>query len=311
MILSVSRRTDIPSFYSDWFYNRIKKGYVLVRHPMNFHQIWKISLSPDVIDGIIFWTKNPVPMMRRLEELKNFPFYFQFTLNSYKKDAEPTVPLKNSVLIPAFQRLSSRIGKERVIWRYDPIFFSQTYTPEYHCKYFRELAARLSGYTEKCTVSFLDRYKNTERTMGPLHITAPTKERQWALLKNFSAIAKEYGITIDTCAEKNDFNDIGITHAHCIDKDRLEQIGGFKLSVKKDKNQRAECGCAASIDIGSYNTCKNGCLYCYANYNPAAVNKNYRTHNPCSPLLYGEIEPGDVIKERVIASSKDNRIILF
>ena len=132
MIISASRRTDIPAYYSDWFYNRIREGFVCVRNPMNFHQVSRISLSPDVVDGIVFWTKNPLPLMPRLEELRAYPFYFQFTLTPYGKDVEPGVPNKNDVILPAFQELSRQIGPERVIWRYDPILFTDHYTMDYH-----------------------------------------------------------------------------------------------------------------------------------------------------------------------------------
>ena len=173
MIISASRRTDIPSYYSDWFYNRIKDGFVYVRNPMNIHQIGKISLAPDVVDGIVFWTKNPAPMIDRLEELEKYTYYFQFTLNSYGTDIEMNVPSKNDVVIPAFQKLSSKIGKERVVWRYDPILITEKYSLDYHVKYFRILADKLADYTEKCTVSFLDFYKNTQRNIAPLGIMPP------------------------------------------------------------------------------------------------------------------------------------------
>ena len=116
MIISASRRTDIPAYYSDWFFNRIKEGFVLVRNPMNFHKVGKVRLSPEVVDGIVFWTKNPVPMMDRLDEIGDYPYYFQFTLTSYGKDVEPNVPSKNEVIIPAFQKLSRKIGRDRVVW---------------------------------------------------------------------------------------------------------------------------------------------------------------------------------------------------
>ena len=176
MILSASRRTDIPSFYSEWFYNRIKEGYVCVRNPMNIHQISRISLSPDVVDGIVFWTKNPTSMLERIHELDEYTYYFQFTLNSYGKDVERNVPSKNDVIIPTFQRLSSIIGKERVVWRYDPIIINDFYTLDYHKKYFKILCSKLSKYTEKCTVSFVDLYKNTTRNTKPLNIHIPTNE---------------------------------------------------------------------------------------------------------------------------------------
>lgn len=311
MIISASRRTDIPTYYSEWFYNRIKEGYVLVRNPMNIHQISKISLSPDVIDGIVFWTKNPVPMLGRISELQEYNYYFQFTLNSYDRDIEPNIPSKNKIIIPAFQQLSKMIGKDRIIWRYDPIFFNETYTMEYHCKYFRVLAAKLANYTEKCTVSFLDFYRNTSRNIRSLNIQKETKEQQLEIMQRFSEIAKEYKIYIDTCAEESDFNQFGIGHAHCIDKERFERIGKYKLMVEKDSNQRTECGCIASIDIGTYNTCKNGCLYCYANYSHNTVVKNTQNHNPKAPLLFGEVRNDDIIKERKVKSCKECQLTLF
>lgn len=311
MIISASRRTDIPAFYSEWLFNRIKEEYVLVRNPMNVHQIGKISLSPDVVDGIVFWTKNPIPMMAHLSELEKYTYYFQFTLTSYDRDVEPNIPSKNKSIIPAFQNLAKAIGRDRVIWRYDPIFFNDRYTMEYHCKYFRVLASKLADYTEKCTISFLDLYKNTERNVRPLNIGKETFEMQYELLQRFSEIAKEYGFYIDTCAEKIEWGNLNIPHACCIDKERFEHIGKCRLSLGKDQNQRAKCGCIASMDIGAYNTCKHGCLYCYANYSQNTVKRNSMTHNPNSPLLFGEVGEGDVIKERVVKSCKENQLTLF
>lgn len=311
MIISASRRTDIPTYYADWLFNRLKEEYVLVRNPMNIHQIGKISLAPEVVDGIVFWTKNPIPMLDRLSELDKYNYYFQFTLNAYGKDVEPNIPSKNDVVIPAFQQLSKKIGRERIIWRYDPIFFNEYYTMEYHCKYFRMLAERLGPYTEKCTVSFLDLYRNTARNTKPLNIQPETQAQQIEIMQRFLEIANEYGLYIDTCAEEIELEKFGISHAHCIDKERFEQIGKYKLSVEKDPNQRPECGCIASIDIGTYNTCKNGCLYCYANYSHNTVIKNTQLHNPLSPLLFGEIGPDDTIKERKVKSCKDCQFTLF
>lgn len=311
MIISASRRTDIPSYYSEWMINRLKEKYVFVRNPMNIHQVSKIDLSPDVVDAIVFWTKNPTPMLPYLDQLKDYTYYFQFTLSAYGPDVEKNLPSKNKIIIPTFQQLSKEIGKERVIWRYDPIFFSKQYTMEYHCKYFEVLASKLGDYTEKCTVSFMDMYRNTERNVKPLDIVKDTYEKQTELLQRFVEISNKYGLYIDTCAEVNDFRNIGVEHSHCIDRERIERIGGFRLDVDKDTNQRAECGCVASIDIGAYNTCKNGCLYCYANYSTNTVEKNFGMHNPKSPLLFGEIEDSDVIKERKVESMINNQMNLF
>lgn len=311
MIISASRRTDIPSFYSDWFFNRIKEGYVYVRNPINIHQVGKVILSSDVIDGIVFWTKNPLPMINRLDEINDYIYYFQFTLNSYSKDIEPNIPSKKDVIIPTFKKLSQKIGKDKVIWRYDPILFNEKYTVDYHLKHFKTLANKLAGYTEKCTISFLDLYKNTQQNTASLRITNPTLHQKEEIMQQFSEIAKASGIYIDTCAEDIDLSKFDIQHASCIDKERLERLGGYRLIIDKDKNQRSACGCVTSIDIGAYNTCKNGCLYCYANFNPNIAFNNYLMHDIHSPLLFGAISDADVIKDREIKSCRDCQMRFF
>lgn len=310
MIISASRRTDIPSCYSEWMYHRLKEKYVLVRNPMNSRQISKIDLSPDVVDAIVFWTKNPAPMMKRLDELSAYRYYFQFTLTAYGPEVETNLPSKNKIVIPAFQRLSKEIGKEKVIWRYDPIFFSERYTMEYHCRYFNVLAAKLGGYTETCTVSFLDFYRNTERRLKPLGIRKDTFAMRTELMGRFAQTASEYGFRINTCAEEGDFTSMGIGRASCIDRERIERIGGFRLNVAKDKNQRAQCGCVSSVDIGAYHTCKNGCIYCYANASEQAAFKNAAKHDPNSPLLFGTIDEADRIIEKEAKSLVERQMTL-
>ena len=311
MIISASRRTDISTYYSEWFFNRLREGYVLVRNPMNARQISRISLSPEAVDGIVFWTKNPVPMLSRLGELEPYPYYFQFTLTAYGRDVEPNLPGKNGVLIPAFQELSRMAGRERVVWRYDPIFLSDRYTVEYHCRYFRVLAAKLGEYTEKCTVSFLDFYRSTARNMRSLHIREMTAAQQREMMERFSEIAGEYGLYIDTCSEAISLEDLGISHASCVDRERLERIGGYRLKVGRDRNQREECGCAASVDIGAYDTCGNGCLYCYATDSRPRAAERVRAHRPDSPILFGTVGPEDVIREREAVSLREQQLSLF
>lgn len=304
MLISASRRTDIPTYYSEWLYNRIHDGYVLVRNPMNAHQIGRVSLSPDVVDGIVFWTKNPTPMLGRLDELKDYNYYFQFTLNPYSKDIEPNIPSKNDVIIPTFLKLSEAIGTDRVIWRYDPIILSEKYTLEYHLEYFEKLAHILASHARKCTFSFLDLYKNTKKNVRSLNLRPISSEDVITLAKGFHEIALGYGLKLDTCAEQIDLSDFRISHAHCIDKNIFEQFCGCPLKIDKDKNQRPECGCVASIDIGAYNTCVNGCYYCYANFNSKAAATNYAKHDPLSPLLFGTVGDDDVIKDRAMSSCK-------
>lgn len=311
MIISASRRTDIPTYYSEWFYNRIREGYVCVRNPMNIHQISKVSLSPDVIDGIVFWTKNPIPMMNRLNELKDYMYYFQFTLNSYGTDIEANIPNKNNVIIPAFRDLSRKIGAERVIWRYDPILFTSKYTIDYHINYFNEIAKRLSGYTKKCVISFVDLYRNTKANTKDIGLLPLTTKDMYELAARLVEIADKNNLIVESCAEKINLDQFGIAHGHCIDCNLFEQLIGYKLDLDKDKNQREECGCMASIDIGMYNTCKNGCKYCYANFSEKTVMKNCGIHDPLSPLISGIITEEDVVKEREIYSCKHCQLNMF
>ena len=311
MIISASRRTDIPTYYSEWFFNRIKDGYVYVRNPMNAHQISKVSLSPEVVDGIVFWTKNPIPMMSYLDKLEDYAYYFQFTVNSYGKDVELNVPNKNDTVIPAFRELSSRIGADRVIWRYDPILLTEKYTIDYHVNYFNELAKRLSGYTHKCVISFVDLYRNTQTHLKELNLLPLGDEEMYELAERLVEIANKNSLIVESCAEKINLEQFGIQHGHCIDCVLFEKILNCKMNLSKDNNQRPECGCMESIDIGAYNTCKNGCKYCYANFSQTTVNKNTGAHNPKSPLLFGDVMPDDRISERKMVSLKDCQLGLF
>ena len=301
MILSVSRRTDIPAFYSDWFYNRIKEGYVYVRNPMNIHQVSKIEINPNVVDCIVFWTKNPQKMLSRLNELIDYNYYFQFTINPYDKLLELNVPKKNNI-IDTFKALSDTIGNNKVIWRYDPILLSHNVDTNYHIKYFEEIAKRLSSFTNKCTISFIDNYKKTERNLDGTGSKELTDNEIIFLSRELVKIASSYDIEIQTCAEKIDLETIGVKQGRCIDNVIIEDIVGYQLETKKDKNQRSECGCIESIDIGEYNTCSHNCLYCYANFNKEQVKQKIEKHNPLSPLLIGNVTNKDIIKERCVAS---------
>lgn len=308
MILSVSRRTDIPNYYSDWFYNRIKDGFLYVRNPMNFHQISKIKITPDVVDCIVFWTKNPSPMMARLDELKDYNYYFQFTLTGYGKDVEENLPDKKEKMIPIFQELSDKIGSKKLIWRYDPIFFSDRYTVEYHLKAFKSIAEALKGYTKKCVISFVDIYSKNKKNMDRLSSYSLKEDELREFARKLSRIAADNNIKVGSCAEKINLDECGITHNCCIDKKLIEDIIGCKINVGKDKNQRMECGCVESVEIGAYNTCMNGCAYCYANYNSKSVEANAALYDPMSPLLCGQVHEDDKITIRKVKSLKETQL---
>ena len=311
MILSVSRRTDIPNYYSEWFLDRLKEGYLYVRNPINIHQISKITLSPEVIDCIVFWTKNPKPMLARLHELEPYPYYFQFTLTGYGNDIEPHVPHKKKIIIPAFRTLSRKIGKERVIWRYDPIIFTDKYSPAYHVKAFAQIAKKLHGCTSKCVISFVDIYMKNIKNMKTLHSFSLPENDLRSFLKEIAFIAQNHDIKIASCAETIDLSSCKIEHNSCIDKELIEKITGCKIRAKKDKNQREACGCMESIDIGTYNTCKNGCLYCYANHSEESVSQNCSLYDVNSPLLCGRITKNDKITEKKEKSWKETQLTIW
>lgn len=311
MILSVSRRTDIPAFYAEWFFQRIREGFLYVRNPMNPRQVSRIGLSPEVVDCIIFWSKNPAPMLERLDELREYPFYFQFTLTGYGRDIEPGLPDKRKEVIATFQKLSEKVGKERVVWRYDPILVNGRYTIEYHLKAFEEIAGCLKGYTEKVVISFVDFYAKTLRNTKDLYIKSLSREEMREIAEGMAQIAKSCGLVIETCAEQINLQDVGIRHGSCIDKKRIEKIAGCSLSVEKDKNQREACGCCESIDVGAYNTCRNGCRYCYANYHEEQVRKCIACYDVDSPLLCGRIEPEERVTERKVRSFRNPQLSIF
>lgn len=288
MILSVSRRTDIPSFYSEWFFNRIKEGYVYVINPFNRKQVSKVSLRAEDVDCIVFWTKDPKPMLNRLRELKDYKYYFQFTITSYRKDIETNLRPKKE-LIKTFKDLSEAIGKEKVIWRYDPILLNDFYTKEYHYEWFERFMQELSPYTERCVISFIDFYKKTERSIKHLNIKQFNEEDIYEMAEVLSKISRGYGITLEACSEKFDLSKVGINPTKCIDDRLISKIIGADINVKKDPTQREECGCVKSVDIGQYNTCIHGCAYCYANFDHEKAKLNYKNHNCNYPLLSGEL----------------------
>lgn len=309
MILSVSRRTDIPAFYSDWFIQRLKEGFLYVKNPINPHQVSKIPLSPEVVDCIVFWTKNPANIIERLGCFKDYMHYFQFTLTGYGKDIEPNVPDKRDML-EIFKRLSKKIGKERVIWRYDPIFLSKRYTVEYHLKAFGEIASSLSGYTKKAVISFVDFYANTKRNMKGIGVEVFTPDGMVKLAKDIAHIASRHHITVEACAEEMDFGEIGVSPGSCIDQKLVESLLGCKIDAKKDKNQRGACRCIESVEVGAYHTCLNGCKYCYANFNEKKVEETVKGYDVDSPILCGEIKEGDVVTYRKATSLKDMQVCL-
>lgn len=301
MILSVSRRTDIPAFYFEWFLNRMREGYLYVRNPMNLKQVSRVELSPGAIDCIVFWTKNPAPAMERLSELAAYTYYFQYTLNPYGKDIEPNLPDLQSRL-KSFESLSEMIGQERIVWRYDPIFMNDHITVEWHKEQFRKLAHALNGMTDTVVISVLDDYKKIRNQMRTVNNRAMVDDELKGIMEFFRDTATNNGMKIRSCAEDMDLSRYGIPPGKCIDDERIGKLLNCDMDSKKDKNQRDVCGCIESVEVGVYNTCRHGCRYCYANYSSDVVAENCLKHDPQSPFLIGQMQYDDKVTVRKVKS---------
>ena len=351
MIVSVSRRTDIPAWYADWFYARLRAGYADVRNPYRPRQVSRVPLTPGEADGFVFWTKNPLPMLGRLGELRDRAWYFQFTLTPYGRELEPGLPNKREVLVPAFRRLSQLAGPGRVVWRYDPVVLTPSFTPDTHRRCFPAMAQLLEGATDECIVSFVDDYACARRRMKQAGVSAPSAGQAASLLNFFAETAGQYGMRLSVCCEPSlmaagcfsaqkqaekvrddaipipGFDGLQrggcsakketsqeedtslkrraalphVVQARCIDTERLAKIAGTAVLAAPDSNQRKGCGCAKSVDIGAYDTCRSGCVYCYASHSAGRLAERCAQHETGSSLLYGRLEDGDEITVRRVS----------
>lgn len=308
MILNTGSRTDIPAFYSDWFFNRIREGFVLVRNPYNPVMVTRYLLKPDVVDAVVFCTKNPIPMLSRLEEFSDFDTFWFVTITPYGRDIEPFVPEKEEIL-EAFCRLSKIVGIQRVSWRYDPVFLTEKYSADFHIRRFEQMAGRLKGAAGQCVVSFIDLYEKTRRNFPG--VRSVSDREQAYLIDAFSQIAGGCGLQIHLCCENAGLVRDNVDAAGCMSKEVLERAIGCKLDVPKRKAARAECSCLLGADIGAYNTCGHGCLYCYANYDRQAVLANMKNHEPSSPLLTGALRAEDIVRDAEQTSWKNNQMSIF
>lgn len=311
MLLFASGRTDIPAFYSEWFMNRLREGFVDVRNPYYSEQVARYKLTKDVIDCFIFCTKNPAPMLPYLEELKakTTGLYFHVTITPYEKDVEPNVPEKDLVM-DSFIELSRALGKDCVCWRYDPIFINEKYPVSSHIKAFRSMAEKLSGYTDRCIISFIDLYKKTLKNFPGVKEVSESDQK--FLASSLSRIAFENGIRIESCAEKLDLTACGVEAGQCVSRTVIEKAAGIHLIQNTGRqNLRKGCACLPTTDIGAYNSCPHLCKYCYANYDAKLVEKNFNLHNPSSSFLLGSSKESDIFHNAKQESMKDEQLFLF
>jgi hypothetical protein len=294
MIISASRRTDIPAFYGEWFYNRILEKFVLVKNQMNPISITQIDLSLENVDCIVFWTKDPKKFFEYLPKIDalGYKYYFQFTLTSYDTKMESNVKKKLNI-IDTFIKLSDQIGKNKIIWRYDPIIINSQYSINYHTEWFEYLCNKLYNYTEKCVISFIDikPYNFIKDIMKTKYINELNLNEIDTVAKTIHDISQKYNLKIATCSEYIDLDKYGFIHNKCIDDELIKKLFNINVSKKKDTSQRNECKCIVSRDIGTYNTCKHNCVYCYAKKG----HSNSKYYVPNSPLLCGEFLENDKI----------------
>ena len=307
MLIFASGRTDIPAFYSEWFMNRIREGFVDVRNPYYGDQVSRYRLVPDLVDCLVFCTKNPQPMIRHIPELRErgFALYFFVSITPYGSDIEPNVPAKQQ-LIESFISLSQAAGVQCVCWRYDPIFIDARYSPAYHERAFTAIADRLAGHTGRCIISFIDLYEKTKRNFPG--IRAVTAAEQEELGRAFGTVGAEKGLHIESCAEKIDLSRFGILPGACISRGVVERAGGIKLRQNPGVQKlRSGCGCLPMHDIGAYNSCPHLCRYCYANYDAQLVRKNAARHDPNSSFLLGSASGKDSLHQAQQQSFRDRR----
>ncbi len=262
-VISVSRRCDVPAYQAEWFMEAIRQGGLYVNHPYT-GQVSYVSLDPDDVTALVFWSKNFIPINPYLHELRNsYHCIFHYTITGLPGHIEPNIP-DTRQSVEQFITISKNFSPENLIWRYDPVIFSDDFDENYHIAIFESIARNLSGYTVRCFTSFVQRYRKNDRAMMPLYEYSVTDDqRKQALAQKLSAIAASYGIVLYACCCPV-MLDAGLPQAHCIDKKQIASVTGNDVSYLKAKPSRKGCGCYASIDIGTYGTCKGGCLYCYA-----------------------------------------------
>jgi hypothetical protein len=288
MVISASRRTDIPAFFSRWFMNRLEAGFVEVVNPVNPSQVKRVDLRPQSVDAIVFWTRNPLPLLKYLKRIGSMGhnYYFLYTLTGYPGELEPNLPTVDNAATTS-RMLSDIVGPSKVIWRYDPIILSSLTEYDYHRANFEMLCKRLSGTTNRAMVSFLEFYRKTDRRLQQLsrqvgiewRDARQDSHRSLELMKSLNQIARSYGIDMQSCSEELDIGPAGVSPARCVDYELIHRISGATLAYKKDPSQRNKCLCGISVDIGAYNTCGYRCIYCYANSSFELSRRNFRAIN--------------------------------
>jgi len=301
MIISASRRTDIPAFYSPWLLNRLRAGEVLVRNPFNRRQVSRLRLDPGQVDCLVLWTKNPAPLLPLLPLITamGYSLVVHFTITGCDHALEPGLPALDE-RIATFRALAKVLGPQRVLWRFDPIVLTQSQGPEDWLIRFSWLAAQLHGYTFQCAVSFVSLYAKCRRNLAGVDLLRVDEAAKQVLALGLAEQARFYGMRLVACCDAFLTEHCGVEPARCIDAVQLGAILGRSLRAEKDPGQRPGCGCSRSVDIGAYDCCGHGCRYCYATTSMRTVARNMSDHDVNSPLLIGHLQGDEIIREREI-----------
>lgn len=295
MIINTGGRTDTVNYYSEWLLQRFEEGYVYSRNPLFPNHITKYRLDPLVVDCVVFCSKNYRPILNDLHKISDrFRVFCHYTITAYGKDVEPGVPSIDES-IDTLIELSKIVGYEKIAWRYDPVLLTDKYTIDYHLQTFEYMTKQLSKYVSFCIFSFVEMYKRLDRNMPELMPLAENDKQ--ALAKGMGDIAQKYGLHLQTCGTSDSYSQYGIAQSGCMTTVNLSNALGCQFKKMAHKGTRVGCQCMPTRDIGAYNTCLNGCKYCYANKKPELAADNFKLHDPYSPLLVGSAKPTDIISE--------------
>ena len=295
MIINAGGRTDTVQYFTPWLLKRFAEGYVYSRNPLFQNKVTRYELTPDKVDCVQFCSKNYEPILDHLQPIiSRFPTYFHYTITAYGKDVEPGVPtIEKSV--ETLKKLSAIVGRQRLAWRYDPVLLTDNYTIDRHLETFERMAKELTPYVDRCIFSFVEMYKKVEVNMPEL--IPLSVEDMDILARGFGEIAAKYGLYMQTCGNNGDYSRFGIHSSGCMTLDMIGQANDIEFRKLKHKGMRQGCGCIETRDIGAYDTCLNGCKYCYANKWPQKAVENYKDHDSDSPLLLGHLKDTDVIQQ--------------
>lgn len=306
MIINTGSRTDTVQYYSDWLLKRFKEGFVYSRNTLFPNIVTRYELNPNILDCVVFCSKNYEPILDRLTEITDkFNTYFHYTITAYGRDIEPNVPNIDES-IETLIKLSKIVGKQRIAWRYDPILLTKKYTKQVHYNTFDYMSKRLSPHIDRCIFSFVDMYKKLETNMPEIIILNNNDKIEIA--KNIGSIAKKHNMIIQTCATIEDFKQFGILQSGCMTSEILGNANNITFKKVRHSGNRQGCKCIENRNIGDYDTCPNGCKYCYANKNPQIAQENYKKHNPNDLMILGNLKPTDEIQQSNQKSYLENFI---